>query len=100
MAAIPVGRLLRRPARPTVLRRFGWIVAAIGTAWMLSTLVTVVAAAIGAVSVVGGSVASAIGTVVLSMVLSRRFWQLGRVDEVLVIGVLAGWSTMIVLLSL
>jgi hypothetical protein len=76
------------------------VVTAIGTAWMASTLLAGVGALVGPASMRSGTMITLIGTGVLSILLFRRFWRLGRVDEVPVASVVTCWALLLGLLSL
>ncbi len=85
---------------PTALRRVGWLVAAVVTAWMAATIMAVAAVALGVALERDATAITVAGTGVLAALLFGRFWRIGHIDEPLVIGLLVCWAVTLGLLSL
>ena len=85
---------------PTSSRRLGWLIVAIITGWMTATLVAVLAVAIRVAREGDVIAVTVFGTGLWTVVLFGRFWRLSRIDEPLVVALVACWSVTAILLSL
>ncbi len=101
MAAIRVGVPPSPVARHIAIRRrLGWIAVAGVAGWMAATCLAILAVVAGMTSGATSLQMTMIATLIATPLLYWHFRRLGRVDEVVVIGIAISWSAILGILSL